>query len=904
MPTSLTDASRISFNNALLFALLTAAGLAGNHFSFRFFLNIRFLFGSVLALLALQLLGLGRGIVAGGIAAGYSCLLYGHPYAMLILTAEVAVVGLLVLRHKMAMVLADTCYWLFLGIPGTYLFYHLVLQLPLDTTTITMAKLTVNGITNALLARMVFMAYAAYSGVAMLSYREIVHNLFSFFVLFPSLIILAVSSRSDFRGTEGAIRTSLTQDAQIINKLMDTWVLNRKQALTVLADNLVATPPREARSYLAMAARADRNFRQMALMDQNGEVIVFYPPPVARDGADVGLNLADRHYVPRLRQNPVPMLSDVSFRRSGTPRPRVAMLCPVLKRGRFVGYVCGVISLSQTRELLDKFTEHTEKRYTLSDRNGKVIMTNSPDTGVLNPFTQTGGAVPRLAAFVGKWLPRYAKGIGNFAGVEPPSYLSEIVVGDLAEWKLTLEQPVAPFQKSLYSNYTKKFTLLLLVLVVSLGLAELLSRWIMVNLEKLLEATRALPARLASGVVVDWPVSSVSEAVYLIGNFREVAESLKNQFKEIRTVNESLAQQTALLKESEGKYRLLFDSANDAMFITDTQSRILEVNPLAVERLGYSRQELTSMTGGEIESGGAAGFLEERLTRLVSQSALTFETMHRRKDGSLIPTEVSARLFFWDQRTVVLSICRDITERKQTYQSRISAMRDLISAIAHQWRQPLSTLGMIVQRTHALGTMQGLTPEYLNDFKVSAMRQVRYMSDTIEEFRNFYLPDKEKQAFSPLSCIRDALQLLEAQFSDHVISVHLDAGTASLQLIEGVPNEFKQVILNLLGNARDAILVSRLERGTPEEGVIEIKIEGAGTDAIGIEVSDNGCGIPDAVAPMIFTPHFTTKKGLGGTGIGLYMSKMIIEESMGGTLGLRQGAAATFRIELPLGGVL
>ena len=84
-------------------------------------------------------------------------------------------------------------------------------------------------------------------------------------------------------------------------------------------------------------------------------------------------------------------------------------------------------------------------------------------------------------------------------------------------------------------------------------------------------------------------------------------------------------------------------------------------------------------------------------------------------------------------------------ERLLANHSRLAAMGEMISAIAHQWRQPLSTLGMIVQRTHAMGTMKELTPEYLGEFKTNAMRQIKHMSDTIEEFRGFYRPEKTKE---------------------------------------------------------------------------------------------------------------------------------------------------------------
>ncbi|GFO70392.1 hypothetical protein GMLC_39710 [Geomonas limicola] len=884
MPASSSAAASFSTSQKrLLFAVLVAPALAGSHFAFTFFLDIRFLFGSIFTLLALQVLGMRGGVAAALVAGAVASLNYGTLWMLPILVAEVAVVGFLVLRRNLAMVLADALYWLCLGIPASYLLFHLVLKLPQGSTSMSLATLTLNGITNALVARMIFMGWAVYSRSVTLSYREIVHNLFSLFVLFPSLVILVLSSRTDFRETERAIKTSLDQDTQRIEKLMETWALNRKLSLTVLAQTLNGRPSREAQAYLALATRSDGNFRQIALMDPAGEVVAFYPPPGPGESTDVGLNLADRRYLPQLRQTLTPMLSEVSFIWDGTPRPRVALLAPVLDRKRFSGYVCGVLSLKQTRGLLDKFTEHTGKLYTLSDRHGRVIMTNRPEEG--------GAPLPPAGVL------RFPGSGSGAAGATASRYLSKIVVGDLAEWSLTLEQPVAPFQKVLYATYTDKFTLLVVVLVVSLGLAEVLSRRMMVDLERLLEVTRALPARLASGATVDWPKTSVSEGNYLVANFRDMAESLQNQFLKIRSANETLERQALLLRESEEKYRLLFDSANDAMFITDTGGRILEANPLAVERLGYAQQELTGMDLGEVEPEG-----EQRRDRLLEQMSLTYETVHRCKDGSLVPTEASARLIQLGERPVVLSICRDITERKQAYQARIIAMRDLISAIAHQWRQPLATLGMIVQRTHALGTLKGLTPEYLDEFKANAMRQVHYMSDTIEKFRDFYSPDKERIPFSPARCIEESLTLLEAQFAHHAIESRLAAGGEEQLLVQGVPGEFQQVILNLLGNARDAILERRREAGGRERGIIEVSVTSPQPGQVCIEVSDNGCGVSEEAEAKLFTPHFTTKKERGGSGIGLYLSRMIIEESMGGSLSfVRDGAATTFRIELTTG---
>ena len=240
-------------------------------------------------------------------------------------------------------------------------------------------------------------------------------------------------------------------------------------------------------------------------------------------------------------------------------------------------------------------------------------------------------------------------------------------------------------------------------------------------------------------------------------------------------------------------------------------------------------------------------------------------------------------------------------ERLLANHSRLAAMGEMISAIAHQWRQPLSTLGMIVQRTHAMGTMKELTPEYLGEFKTNAMRQIKHMSDTIEEFRGFYRPEKTKEPYSPAGCISDSIRLFEPQFTSSGIEVSVTCQGCDHQLVHGYPNEFKQVILNLLGNARDAILASRETGGEPESGIIRVAIDATTEQGMTIDVSDNGCGIATDVALKIFDPYYTTKEETGGTGISLYMSRMIVEDSLGGRLLLLPNQeSTTFRIELSM----
>lgn len=893
----------ITSNNSIpLYLALIVCGLAGNYFNFPIFHNVYFFFGNIFALLALQVFGLGRGILAAAIIACYTWILRDHPYAFIIMTAEVAIVGWLMGRRKFGMVLADTIYWLFVGMPMAYLFFHVMMHVSISSTYVIMTKHAVNGIANALLARLVFTGFALRTRSSLTSYSEIIYNLLTFFVLCPALIMLVVESRTDFNETDRHIRDSLIKDRQQAGQRLETWVANRKTAIVNLAEMAASRSPQQMQLALEQAKKSDVNFLRIGLIDREGASTAFFPQTDELGQSVIGNSYADRPFIPMLKQTLKPMLSEVGMSRIGIPKPRVLMIAPVVIRGEYSGFVAGSLNMEQIQEHLGSSKSENATLYTLVDKNNNVIMTNRKDQKIMTPFVRGNGTLNRLDNGISQWLPQLPP------NTPPPErwmnsfYVAETAIGDLAEWKLVLEQQVAPFHKNFYDHYSGKLSLLFLVLLGALVLAEFLSRRSIVTLKKLGLITIDLPDRLATkGKDIDWPESGILEINQLSHNFRVMGDALTAEFNEVRQINESLEQQTAILQESEAKYRLLFDNANDAIFIVDSQARILAVNSMALEQLGYTHDELMSMTINQVVSAAECKHVPERMARMMEQGHLTFETVHQRKDGSLVPTEVSARLIMWEGQQAIMSIRRDISERKQIHQSRLAAMGETVGAIAHQWRQPLATLGMIIQRTHAVGAMQGLTPVYLDEFKVNAMRQIRYMSETIEEFRNFYRLEKQKEPFYPLSCINDAAKLFESQFASNGIAVNVNCVGCDGQMVNGFSNEFKQVVLNLLGNARDAILEGRITRGEPEKGRIDVQMTVNGDRAMIIDISDNGCGIPGEIAPRIFAHYFTTKEKSGGTGIGLYMSRMIVEESLEGHLRLVQGQeGATFRIELPL----
>ena len=232
-------------------------------------------------------------------------------------------------------------------------------------------------------------------------------------------------------------------------------------------------------------------------------------------------------------------------------------------------------------------------------------------------------------------------------------------------------------------------------------------------------------------------------------------------------------------------------------------------------------------------------------------------------------------------------------DRIMAHQSRLAAMGEMLSNIAHQWRQPLNNISLIVQNLQVEYEMDVLTMDSCREYVAECMESLAYMSRTINTFTTFYQPDRVRQLFELYPAIADALSLVKEDLESHGIACEIVNEYDSR--VNGFRNEFSQVLLNLIVNSKEALLLRQ-----PPAPKVEILCSQQGASAL-VTVSDNGGGIPPEIMDKIFDPYFTTKFMSQGTGVGLYMSKMIIEKHMGGRISIANSAAgAEVTIELPL----
>jgi len=206
------------------------------------------------------------------------------------------------------------------------------------------------------------------------------------------------------------------------------------------------------------------------------------------------------------------------------------------------------------------------------------------------------------------------------------------------------------------------------------------------------------------------------------------------------------------------------------------------------------------------------------------------------------------------------------------HQSKLAALGEMLGNIAHQWRHPLTRLSLLIQNLEMAYKNKKLDDEFFEKFKNRASSQIEYMSQTIDDFTNFFKKDSKKEEFLPSEIIKKAIQLMESRIKQN--SVEINVLIKKDNSIKGFKSEFSQVVLNILNNAIDVLKERNIENKK-----IWIYID----DDI-IKIEDNAGGIPEEIKDKIFEPYFTTKFQSQGTGIGLYMSRVIITQHFNGEL--------------------
>ena len=367
------------------------------------------------------------------------------------------------------------------------------------------------------------------------------------------------------------------------------------------------------------------------------------------------------------------------------------------------------------------------------------------------------------------------------------------------------------------------------------------------------------------------------------------------------------------LKTSESRYRLLLQNANDAVYVhavtPDVPDRILDVNDKACEMLGYTREEFLAMDVPQIDVPEQAERLPAILEKLFAEGRVLFETEHVAKDGRRIPVEVSARLFDLQGVSAVLSVTRDITERRKMEEERLElearhrqaqkleSIGTLASGVAHEINNPLTG---IINYAQLIADRTDNDP--LREFARGIVDEGSRIAAIVKNLLSFSRQQKESHSPARVADIVTAsLSLVGAVLRKDGIQVDVEVPD-DLPTIKCRSQQIQQVLLNLLTNARDGL--NARYPGHDEDKIVRLSVEKVDHDGrawIRIAVEDHGAGIPPSVLGRVFDPFFTTKPRDQGTGLGLSISYGIVRDHHG-TLTVESvpNQSTRFLVELPV----
>ena len=272
----------------------------------------------------------------------------------------------------------------------------------------------------------------------------------------------------------------------------------------------------------------------------------------------------------------------------------------------------------------------------------------------------------------------------------------------------------------------------------------------------------------------------------------------------------------------------------------------------------------------EIELQELNKTLEQKVAQKTKQLKLLNESLQERIQQEVAKGEERQRILFW--------------------QSRMASLGQMLANIAHQWRQPLTELGLI--NFNMKTSMLNHDKVQMMNFYKQSKDIIKNMSATIDDFANFFKPNKDTTIFDVSTCIKEALNIIQTLITQENVNINLNLTDVK---INGIPNELIQVLINLVKNSIDAFVINNITTRNIDITMLEEN------NFVTIKLQDNGGGIPKNKQEIIFEPYFTTKHASQGTGLGLFISKMICEHGFNGSLHVHsQNNTTTFYLKFPV----
>ena len=342
----------------------------------------------------------------------------------------------------------------------------------------------------------------------------------------------------------------------------------------------------------------------------------------------------------------------------------------------------------------------------------------------------------------------------------------------------------------------------------------------------------------------------------------------------------------------------LLDSTLGGILISDENHKCIEINEAALKMFKVKdKKEAMNQYIFNFVSVDSLPIMQEHM---INKDICEYEVNLIRLDKEVFPALVRGKTIILDGKLVRVSAMIDLSDIKEKelqlfQQNKMVAMGEMIGNIAHQWRQPLSVISTAASGIMLSKEFNTLTDKQENEMLSSIVGNTQFLSDTVDTFRDYIKEDKELKEVILQERLHSAINIIESTLDNNYINLINNIDNTQPIKITLIVGELSQVIINIINNAKDILLENKIDNP-----YIKIELEHK-NKMVTITIEDNGGGIPVNILPNIFDPYFTTKHQSQGTGLGLHMSKDIIEKHLKGKIYAKNiNNGAIFTIELPL----
>lgn len=663
----------------ILLFVLVCGTIFGNYFKFPLYLKMDLLFGSVFTMIVIQLFGPRWGVLTALVSSLSAWFMTGHTFSGINFILEAAVVGYYFSRRGKGLVFFSTLYWICLGMPLAWLYFHNFRSMTSDLALLITFKQGVNGIFNTLAAKLIVTLLplsdrlARITGKRQVTFQQILSTVLAACVLFPLLGLTSLSIRAGYKDEMSDFTQELTHISGHTRWAVQSWMNERLSdidSLVKMQSSIEVIRWKQKQIY-----ELDRNILEIGLFDRKGTSIAFDPPVDLETGnPNIGIRLVDKSRLQTVKSAEKPVISDVIAGGSARQLPIVIVDAPIHDGGEFKGFVSGALNLQGISGLLSQMAKDWSCKAVLLDKDRRIIASSEATWPLLQRFELKNGRTVAIDSSTFQWVP---KGKGGASEQRRDSlYLQETPIGQGTSWMLVVEMSPAPQLKYLNRLFTKELFFMLVWIVLTLFFANLVGKRLTWSLNKLHETTTGLPDAISRQREIEWPSSLIAEVTSLITNFKIVTGSLSGKFDELTAANKALEIENRerrvaeeRLGEATNELIAIFQAFPDLCLVVDADAAILDCR-------GGNLQELSIC--GE-------GILGQRLTDIFPDNIVTqYVTAIATVLGSGTMTSFDYWLSgdtgenFYEARLVPLSsqqliiLLRNITELKRAEELRVS----------------------------------------------------------------------------------------------------------------------------------------------------------------------------------------------------------------------------------------